>query len=107
MLLSVLLSLAALCCLSAESASNVLLVDSPNDVQVSFSAPDSDDIHSILRNKVLPALDCPFLGTCSQHLATSCKQILEQNPSAPSGDYWLQKCDGSVVLRMRWGMTME
>ena len=100
MLLSVLLSLAALCCLSAESTSSVLPVDSPTDVQVSCTAPGSDDvdtIRSLLRNKVLPALDCPFLGTCSQNPATSCKQILEQNPSAPSGDYWVQKCDGSVV----------
>ena len=97
-----LLLLVALCCSSAESARNVFPIDSPTDVQSTCTAPDSidvDTIRSILRKKVVPALgtDCPLLGTCSGNPASSCKQIIDENPSAVSGDYWVQKCDGSVV----------
>ena len=57
----------------------------------------SEDITSILREKVLPALGCPALGSCANNPAASCKQISQERPDAPSGDYWIRVCDGSAV----------
>ena len=57
----------------------------------------STDITSLLREKVLPALRCPALGSCEGNPASSCKQIAEERPSAPSGDYWIRLCSGSVI----------
>ena len=94
------LCLIALCCSTTESAGNLLPVRSKISSKVSCTAPGavaSDQIRSIIRNKVLPALDCPFVGACRENPAASCKQVVALNPRAPSGDYWVQKCDESTV----------
>ena len=57
----------------------------------------SADLSSLLREKVIPSLNCPLLGSCKSKPGTSCKHIAEENPNAQSGDYWVRLCDGSVV----------
>lgn len=54
------------------------------------------DIQGILRNNVVPALQCN-LGECENNPALSCSQIFTQNPSAGSGNYWLQSCGEQPV----------
>ena len=70
----------------------VLLGQCASDVEEFTS-----DISSLLREKVLPALRCPALGSCRNNPAASCKDIAEERPDASSGDYWIRLCDGSVI----------
>ena len=55
------------------------------------------NISSLLKGKVLPALRCPALGSCAGNPGSSCKQIAEERPDAPSGDYWIRLCSGSAI----------
>lgn len=57
----------------------------------------SANITSLLREKVLPALSCPDIGSCEGNPGASCKQIVEERPDAPSGDYWISLCNGSAI----------
>ena len=56
----------------------------------------SVEVQAIIRNQILPALQCDF-GTCKDNPAQSCNEIYENNPSSVSGNYWLKRCDGAVV----------
>ena len=99
-LLAVFLGVAIVSC-SAQQTRNVVPVQTPPTVQLGCTADgergNNSNLKSILREVVLPALSCNVFGACPRNPATSCKQIADENPSAPSGDYWVQKCDGSVV----------
>ena len=56
-------------------------------------------IRTLLREQVEPAMspDCRKLGFCESNPAASCKKIAENNPDAPSGDYWVRLCNCSLV----------
>ena len=62
----------------------------------SFRANISADIQALLRDKIVPALDCN-LGECKDNPALSCNQIYENNNSSASGNYWLRRCDGTII----------
>ena len=57
----------------------------------------SDEIRSILRDSVLPALGCLAFGSCAAYPAVSCKEIAKRRPGAISGDYWIRLCNGTAV----------
>ena len=50
-------------------------------------------LDGIIANKLVPALLCD-LGTCEANPAESCDQIY-QLTSVRSGNYWIQRCDGT------------
>ena len=46
-------------------------------------------VRSLLRDSVIPALQCNF-AECPSNPATSCAQIAKEKPSAESGTYWIK-----------------
>ena len=88
-------------CCRCSAQNRMVPVLAPAQQQLGCTAQGQLDnataLKALLKDTILPALNCPMLGACPKNPASSCKQIAEENPSAPSGNYWLQKCDGSIV----------
>ena len=64
------------------------------------SSTTDEDLRSLLRDVVIPSLAgrrCSRSGFCASYPAESCKGIAQETPDAPSGDYWIRTCSGSVV----------
>ena len=60
----------------------------------------NDDLRSLLRDAVIPFLTggrCSRSGFFPGYPAESCKKIAQETPDAPSGQYWIRTCSGSVV----------
>ena len=60
----------------------------------------TDDLRSLLRDAVIPSLAgrrCSSPGFCAGYPAESCKSVAQETPDAPSGEYWIRTCSGSVV----------
>ena len=66
--------------------------DEPQEVRVQNTI--EEQIRTVLRNRVVPALQC-YLGQCEGNPASSCKEIAQEN--LPSGYYWIRKCSGTTV----------
>ena len=67
---------------------------------VANSSTTDEDLRSLLRDVVIPSLAgrrCSRPGFCASYPAESCKGIAQETPDAPSGDYWIRTCSGSVV----------
>ena len=84
-------------------SSDAVIVETPPREQMQCSDrgqvlnSTSDEIRSILRDSVLPALGCLAFGSCAAYPAVSCKEIAERRPGALSGDYWIRLCNGTAV----------
>lgn len=78
-----------------ETAPGVILYGPQCAANVSkaFSA----NVSSLLREKILPAMRCPALGSCANNPGASCKHIAQERPDSPSGDYWVRLCNGSAI----------
>lgn len=61
--------------------------------QQSTSDSISAGLDGIITSTLVPALQCD-LGTCQANPAQSCDQIFQET-SVRSGNYWIQRCDGT------------